>query len=293
MRDEEQETTAKDLIQREIVGHIEVQGHDLLGRKKITGRRSGLLFGPPGTSKTSLVRAIAKKIGWPLVELNPSDFLKDGLENIYSQANEIFSDLKDLWQTVILFDEMDALAQKRAEGIDVTRQFLTTSMLPKLSMLHDESRVLFFMATNHQRQFDDAIKRPGRFDLLICMAPPLWSEKIKTDSLRKFLPRSDSDDDVEFVRKALTKWVQPDDYLAQTLDLFTFGEFKSFLESLRKGDSSRVAIRDLNKTAFRNKVEEWGGNLIALRAWKAEDMTKGDLSLRDEYDLDKTVSVKQ
>ena len=97
-------------------------------------RRSALLFGPPGTAKSSLVRAIAKKVGWPLVELNPSDFLKEGLPRICtSQANDIFKDLKDLSRTVVFFDEMDALAQKREEGIDVTRQFLTTSMLPKLS----------------------------------------------------------------------------------------------------------------------------------------------------------------
>jgi SpoVK/Ycf46/Vps4 family AAA+-type ATPase len=172
------------LIEREILDRIETQGIDAQHRKKIDHRRSVLLFGPPGTSKTSLVRAIAEKIGWPLVELNPSDFLKEGLENIYSQANKIFEDLKNLWRTVVFFDEMDALAQKREEGIDVTRQFLTTSMLPKLSMLHDEARVLFFMATNHQRNFDEAIKRPGRFDLLICMAPPLWIEKIK--ELEKF-----------------------------------------------------------------------------------------------------------
>jgi SpoVK/Ycf46/Vps4 family AAA+-type ATPase len=39
-------------------------------------------------------------------------------------------------------------------------------MLPKLSMLHDEGQVLFFMATNHQRNFDEAIKSPGRFDVI-------------------------------------------------------------------------------------------------------------------------------
>jgi len=121
-----EETTVKKLIQREIIDHIKEQGIDVPHGQKMDHRRSALLFGPPGTAKSSLVRAIAKKIGWPLVELNPSDFLKEGLENIYSQANDIFKDLKDLSRTVVFFDEMDALAQKREEGIDVTRQFLTT-----------------------------------------------------------------------------------------------------------------------------------------------------------------------
>src|SRR5439155_8175130 len=58
-------------------------------------------------------------------------------------------------------------------------QFLTTSMLPKLAKLYDQGRVLFFMATNHQGEFDEAIKRPGRFGLLIHMGVPTWSEKLR------------------------------------------------------------------------------------------------------------------
>jgi hypothetical protein len=297
LRDGE-ETTVKNLIQAEILDYILSQKDDVLGRGKMKHRRSALLFGPPGTSKTSLVRAISKMAGWPLVEIGPSDFLKQGLDQIYSQANEIFEDLGDLWQAVIFFDEMDALAQKREEGIDVTRQFLTTSMLPKLATLHDAGRVLFFMATNHQRQFDDAIKRPGRFDLLICMGPPQWVEKLKPSYFRQFLTDKqfitpEEERDIEFVRKRLEKWVPTGDKLVETLDLFTFNEFKSLLESIGKAGTLRSAIKDMKRTEFRKKVQDWGENLIALREWKRADIVKPDLSLREEFDLDQPVSAKQ
>ena len=74
-------------------------------------RRSALLFGPPGTSKTSLAEAVARRLGWPFVGLSPSDFLKGGLPGIYDRVNEVFDDLMDLFGVVILFDEMDALVQ--------------------------------------------------------------------------------------------------------------------------------------------------------------------------------------
>jgi len=237
------------------------------------------------------VRAIAKKIGWPLVELNPSDFLKEGLENIYSQANDIFKDLKDLSRTVVFFDEMDALAQKREEGIDVTRQFLTTSMLPKLSMLHDEGQVLFFMATNHQRNFDEAIKRPGRFDLLICMAPPSWEEKLK--NLEKFWSGKKEKDDVTFVKGQFKQWVPKHHKLVEVLDLFTFGEFKSFLEHISKKGSLRSAIKNMDEQEFSKNVREWGDNYIALRAQKAKENPRGDISPRDEFEDDKRASRAQ
>jgi hypothetical protein len=290
LRDKPTPTSVKALIEEEIINLIHPQREGKTDYR-ITHCRSALLFGPPGTSKTSLVRSLATKIGWPLVELNPSDFLRDGLENIYSQANDIFNDLRDLWKTVVFFDEMDALAQKRAEGIDVTRQFLTTSMLPKLSMLHDEARVLFFMATNHQRNFDDAIKRPGRFDLLICMAPPSWIQK--TERLDRFWSGEKGNGDVPFVREILTKWVPANHRLVETLDLFTFGEFKSFLESVRNGDSLRHAIGGMSESDFLKKVEEWGENHILLRTPKAEPLTPGEISLREEYEFDKQSSAKQ
>ena len=137
----------------------------------IPSRTSALLFGPPGTSKTSLAEAIAQRLGWPFVELSPSDFLRGGLDGIYERVNEVFEDLMDLYGVVILFDEMDALVQSRDSShlavpasaavgdLDVTQKFLTTSMLPKLLKLRKQARVVFFMATNHQRQFDAAIKR--------------------------------------------------------------------------------------------------------------------------------------
>jgi hypothetical protein len=283
-------TTVKTVIQREILNPIELNNS---ARGKIIDqrRRSALLFGPPGTAKTSLVRAIAKKIGWPLVELNPSHFLRDGLANIYSQADDIFNDLKDLSHTVVFFDEMDALAQRRGEGIDVTRQFLTTSMLPKLSMLHDESRVLFFMATNHQRNFDEAIKRPGRFDLLICMAPSLW--EVKLEHLEEYWPGDIENDDLEVVSEQLKQWVPLEHKLARLLDLFTFGEFQSFLESISNREPLRTAITRMAEAEFREKVQEWGEEYIVLRDLKTEEKLKGELSLHDEFEADMDASRMQ
>lgn len=145
----------------------------------IETRRSALLFGPPGTAKTTLVRTLAQGLGWPCVEVRPSTFLHRGLENIYVVADEIFDDLMDLTGAVIFFDEMDALVQSRDKPLDATQQFLTTSMLPKLAELHDQGRVVFFVATNYRKTFDEAITRAGRFDLLLFVGPPSWGEKLK------------------------------------------------------------------------------------------------------------------
>lgn len=69
--------------------------------------------------------------------------------------------------------------QSRERGnLYTATQFLITVMLPKLAELHDHGESMFFMATNHQDRFDRALKRAGRFDLLLCVGPPLMQEKI-------------------------------------------------------------------------------------------------------------------
>jgi SpoVK/Ycf46/Vps4 family AAA+-type ATPase len=193
---------------------------------------SALLFGPPGTSKTEVTKAIACETGWPLLTITPSNFVEGSFEAVYVKVNEIFRDMMDLAAVVIFFDEMDALMQSRERGnLDTATQFLTTVMLPKLAELHDNRKAIFFMATNHQDRFDPALKRAGRFDLLLCMGPPMLSEKLEKATVFKRVKSSLSDAQissaVEFIKKCSS---QSD--VARQLELLTFAEFADFLEKI-------------------------------------------------------------
>jgi len=135
---------------------------------------SMILFGPPGTSKTTIVRAIAKKLEWPLVYITPSLFLSKGLDSIDSQANAIFSDLQKLERVLIFFDECDELFRVRPVNTKEISMaaLITGAMLPRLQDLHDRGKLIFIIATNRLRSIDPAVKRQGRFDYLIAVGPP-------------------------------------------------------------------------------------------------------------------------
>ena len=144
---------------------------------------SVLLFGPPGTTKTTIVRAVAEGLQWPLVSLSPGDFIDRGLELIEAQASAVFEQLHSLSGAVVLFDECDELFRDRSpipeqaemRGIGA---FTTASMLPKLQDLYDRGQVVFFVLTNFLRSIDPAIKRSGRIEYQIGVGPPDRAQRI-------------------------------------------------------------------------------------------------------------------
>jgi len=138
---------------------------------------STLLFGPPGTSKTTIVKAVAEGLGWPIVFLSPGTFIERGLEYIEAQARQVFDKLMRLSRAVVLFDECDELFRDRqpSSASEQTRgitAFVTASMLPKLQELHDRGRVVFFICTNNFAFIDPAVKRGGRIDHIVGVGPP-------------------------------------------------------------------------------------------------------------------------
>ncbi|MGJ5816774.1 ATP-binding protein [Paludibaculum fermentans] len=225
-----------------------------LRKTKAKGRLSALLFGPPGTSKTEVAKAIAAELKWPLVEIDPSHFLQNSFQNIYVQAEKIFDDVMDMCGVVVLFDEMDALVQKRDGDHlpDTESKFLTTYMLPKLAKLHDRGRIVFLMATNFQANFDDAIKRAGRFDLLLCMGPPTLKDKC--NSIHRFLGQK-ADQNTKLVGETIARLagLDNDGWVEDQLSLYTYGDFKSFVGKIWQ---DLQKLQDYSPAEFRRLVEE-------------------------------------
>jgi AAA+ superfamily predicted ATPase len=154
---------------------------------------SFILFGPPGSGKTYLVNQISEALDWPIIELSPGHFIKDGLELIESTAKEIFDLISNINHAIVLLDECDELFRKRpipTKNSDNTRtilSFATASMLPKLQTLHDDRNVIFILGTNYLQNIDDAIRRPGRFDDIILYDRP--DENARRTVIQEYIAR--------------------------------------------------------------------------------------------------------
>lgn len=129
---------------------------------------SMLLYGPPGTGKSTVGENIAKALGMRMITVTVSDFLGRGGAYVEARAKAIFQTLEAQFDTVILFDEIDAFLldrdSARYEKQDTLFQFLTPGMLTKINDLHKLARSIFIIATNYKDRIDPAIQRKGRID---------------------------------------------------------------------------------------------------------------------------------
>jgi hypothetical protein len=138
---------------------------------------SGILFGPPGTSKTNLAEIIADFLNWPLLLVDPSYLVQEGLDRVQAMANRLFSLLSMAEQVVVLLDEFDEMGRDRTANSDILSRFITTAMLPKLAAINKQKKIVFLLATNYVSGFDAAFARSGRFDMRLQVMQPNYASK--------------------------------------------------------------------------------------------------------------------
>lgn len=118
-------------------------------------RRSYLLFGPPGTGKTSQIRALAGELGLKAC------FMSFSHKN-FSDHTLIEAMSKVPKPSVLVFEDIDALFNKRENVIDSSLTF--SGLLNAVDGVVSTEGTLIMMTTNYMEKLDPALLRCGRID---------------------------------------------------------------------------------------------------------------------------------
>ncbi|MGP8319633.1 MAG: CDC48 family AAA ATPase [Methanosarcinaceae archaeon] len=135
--------------------------------------RGIMLFGPPGTGKTMLAKAIASESEANFISIKGPEMLSKYVGESERAVREIFRKAKQAAPTIIFFDEIDSIAPHRGTGSDsyVTER-VVSQILAEMDGIEDLKDVVIVAATNRLDMVDPALLRPGRFDRLICITVP-------------------------------------------------------------------------------------------------------------------------
>ncbi|MBK0870081.1 MAG: GNAT family N-acetyltransferase [Saccharopolyspora sp.] len=160
----------KDVIERRVVLPIAHPGpaerHGVLPPKAI------VLFGPPGTGKTSFAKAVASRLNWPFVELFPSRLAASSPDGLAASLREIFAQLEELDDLVLFIDEVEEIAGTRSGPAAGPAHGVTNELLKLIPGFREHDHRLLVCATNSVSSLDHAFLRPGRFDYIIPVGPP-------------------------------------------------------------------------------------------------------------------------
>ncbi|HXZ62039.1 MAG TPA: bifunctional GNAT family N-acetyltransferase/ATP-binding protein [Acidimicrobiales bacterium] len=176
----------KELLERRIVDPLAHLG--LADRVGLRPPAAVMLFGPPGTGKTSFARAMASRLSWAFVELHPS-LLGQGTEGA-AALRVALSDLGHVDRLVCFIDEADEIAAARDTRPE--SQPLVNELLKAIPMFKSRPARLMVMATNSIAAIDPAMLRPGRFDLIIPVGAP--DREGRAELAAEFLQGCDPDE---------------------------------------------------------------------------------------------------
>jgi|GEM_PF-691054 len=184
-RDEDRKTFADVAGCQEAIDELQVVKKKIMRPKlyKIFGAPvpSGvILYGPPGTGKTLLARALAGEVGGSFQAMSGSEFVEMyvgvGAKRVREAYAKARADARKTGRISIVFiDEFDALAKKRgnsSEGGNREYEQTLNQLLVEMNGFGNHGLVLTMAATNRLDILDEAVLRPGRFDIKVKVPKP-------------------------------------------------------------------------------------------------------------------------
>lgn len=215
-------------------------------------RRGGgvLLFGPPGTGKTMLGRAVAGEIEAAFFTVKPSEIMSKWVGEAEQNIAELFRTARTHERSIIFIDEIEAVAPARTDSGSSVMQRVVPQILAELDGFEsaDANPMLFLGATNKPWNLDPAIMRPGRFDDRIYVSLP--DQPARRKILELNLTGRPCSDDVDV------------DQLAQRLDGYSGADIKNiceeaaqqgFLAAVNDGDEVPITMAGLEQAATDTK----------------------------------------
>jgi SpoVK/Ycf46/Vps4 family AAA+-type ATPase len=213
-----------------------------------------LLFGPPGTGKTMIGKAVASQCKATFFSISASSLTSKWIGDGEKMVRALFAVARHCAPSVIFVDEIDSLlSARKSEGEHESSRRMKTEFLVQMDGLGGEDPtkpMLLIGATNRPQELDDGARRRLAKQLYI----PLPCAAARRDMILKTL----NPDGEGKVKHALTE--KDLDLICEKTDGYSGSDLKNLVQ-----EAARAPLRELfAKKKARTEKGDGGGDVVDL-----------------------------